>query len=203
MTYLVVSSWGRQAIGLVHDPWTHRIVVPRMKFENAPYEILKILPSFKFVTELTLSEQKGDVCLGNVYPPRLRRLWLGFCTVSAGDPDFPKALQCLGLWECVVILGPAGRQWPLLSSSDSAISELHLNGCILQDRANTGGLPLTCPKLSRLKLRSCAFLSQCQKPDLFYGVAPRLREGELTVHSSSRVQNTPRRLGYEPLSSFF
>lgn len=188
---LRISTWGRQATCLVHDPWTRRLAGPDLDFEEAPLHVLQILPSFEFVTDLTLRNQNSVVSLGNVYPPQLRWLSLHNCRVSAGDADLSKALENLLMWECRVILGPEGRQWPLLSSSDSAISRLLLERCILQDQANADGLPLTCPKIRSLSLKSCVFLSRCLKPNLFYGVPPTLRQGTLAV-DASQMHDTMR-----------
>lgn len=117
---LCYLAWDSQSVETVCDPATKRLVSRSLRFVDPPPRVLRVLPAFENVQYLHLDDLEGEHTLGSICPVRLRDVTLTRCTLRAGDV-VPQALVCVTFKERSILLGPAGKQWPLLSSPYSFV----------------------------------------------------------------------------------
>lgn len=178
--HIRVEVWGSRQVAIVCDPGTKRLVTVSVDVNNPPPCVIRVLPGFEQLFSLSLENVAEAIYLGKVCPAKLGSLRLQRCTVDADDPSPPKELGSISLEECRVMLGPAGRQWSLLSSPGGAVSWVRLTRCSLVDVHCTGALPITSPRVSTLGIGSCTFLTKCTKSSLFGELSKSVELGYLS-----------------------
>lgn len=176
---LTYRGWDGRAVAIVCDPATKRLVSGWVRLHNPPPRVVRVLSLFEKVRFLHLEDVQGEHTLGNLCPARLVHVTLSRCTLQADDARPRTALRGVDLLSCRILLGPAGKQWPLLSSSQCGVSDVHLSRCTFIDVHCTGALPISSPRVSSLFLKSCEFVTECQEANCFGQVSKSLRSGYL------------------------
>lgn len=179
LAVLDITAWSTRAVATVCDPWTRRFGCLFVYLHHPPPRVIRVLPAFGKVLVLNLEDVREEISLGMLCSFSVQKVSLFGCTLQGADPSLPKALSTVHLRDCKILLGPAGRQWTVLTSTKSSVSSLELWGCALEDVHDTGALPLTSPRLKSLSVGSCKFLSKHKEPVIFGEVSKSVKDGGL------------------------
>lgn len=173
---LTVDQWTKSILALLCDRRSTTLV-QELVIDIAPHrDILRALPTFESLFSLTICEIKHEVVFGELCPPHLKNLSVSHCTVSTADPNPPKALEGLSLYECEVMLGPKWKLCSLLNCDDCAIATCMFTRCTFRDLHKTWAWPTSSPKLASLAFFDCLYSSGSKKVDLFTPVSLSLKE---------------------------